>query len=221
MAIARDATAGGSTGTAVTSFSYNHTVGSGSARILWVTVDLYNGALMSGITYNSVSMTQAGTVQTNAGQLYLFYLANPSSGTNSVTISTTAGTGMSANSASYTGASSTGIPDGINSSAHFANGGTNTFTINTSADNCWGFLCGGGDRQGTAGTNATDITVDPNGSFMFDSNAAFTPAGLHSMAFSTTAGGFDGGIMVTFAPGSGVVATTSDGRRLNLLGVGN
>jgi hypothetical protein len=74
------------------SMSWQHTTGTGSDRLLLVSVDVFrsNGGTPSSVTnvtYDGVALTQAATAQYSSNPRilsYLFYLVNPSSGTKTI-----------------------------------------------------------------------------------------------------------------------------------------
>jgi hypothetical protein len=91
------------------SMSWQHTTGTGSDRLLLVTVDVFRSSgtprTVTGITYDGVAMTQAASVQysTNPQILsYLYYLVNPSSGTKTIAVSFSSNTYAVGGSVTYT-----------------------------------------------------------------------------------------------------------------------
>lgn len=205
MAIAFDAASGGD-GFIVNSFSWSHTC-SGSDRILWVAVTADSESITPTATYNGVSMTLGVSQAVGSNKLWLFYLVAPATGANTVEVANfglRTGTG---HSASYTGASQTGVPDAT------ATGGnvlltSLTVSPTTVADNCW--LVMGGFAMGqtiSAGTGATlrdgrSSSTDPRGAIL-DSNAAKTPAGSHSIQFTVPSSTTLVGVVASFAPSAG------------------
>jgi len=106
MAISFDAyTAGGSL-TASSPKTFSHTCAA-DADILFVATINSTGANVTGVTYNGVSMTSVATQLNNpASDAYwigLWYLINPATGTNTVSISFSAGSSNGAAS-SFIGA---------------------------------------------------------------------------------------------------------------------
>lgn len=88
MPIAFDAKSIGSSGTDVTSLTIAHTC-TGSNLVLVVVATIQgNAATVTGITYNGVAMTlgKKGGPDADNNQVYLFYLANPATGTNNIVI---------------------------------------------------------------------------------------------------------------------------------------
>lgn len=209
MPIAFDATGNGGTSSA-TSLTWSHTC-TGSNRILFVAPQ----GLVSG-TDNITSMTYAGAAMTKIAQvqiptdrlLTLWYLIAPATGANNVVINFT-GNFMTGLSSSYTGASQTGVPDASNTGS--TTGTSLTVAVTTVANNCWlvGNL-GNSSSTAVAGTNTFGRLIPPGqGNGFFDSNAAQTPAGSHSL--QTTFGSTVplGGVVASIAPF--VISTINSG----------
>lgn len=94
MAVSFDASGGGATAVA-NPLNWSHTCATGT--VLFVGVSCSNSG--TSVTYNGVAMTQIFTTGLFLGVFSIFYLSNPSSGTNTVAVSTgnfnTAGQSMS------------------------------------------------------------------------------------------------------------------------------
>lgn len=94
MSIIFDATSNSGAKSGVSSFSWNHTVGTGANAILVVGVGARDATLgdrtVSDITYNSVSLTKLVPATVDAPgsvmQSTLWYLVNPSTGVNSIAV---------------------------------------------------------------------------------------------------------------------------------------
>lgn len=215
MAIAFDsATAGINNATGVNSLSFSHTVGSGSNRLLFLLVGFGNdgGDVVNTPTYNGVSMTLVTKVNSDGtGRfLYLFALVAPTSGSNTVAITTSGSVNvLSAVAMGYSGAqqSTTMDASGINTGT----GTSISKSITTVADNCW--LAGGvwmNSDSITAGASTTvRATSAGDGRIAgIDSNAAKTPPGSYSL---TTNGNNDvnGIIVASFAPAGGTTVASS------------
>lgn len=164
-------------------------------------------------TYNSVDMTkvdgQAGNA--NISSVAMFYLVSPATGTNTVSCSLSSGEASIA-ALSYTGA--TGGLD-ANTKQLVTSVTSITTTLTTNTDNDWTVLmCGEGDGANiAAGAGLTSRVA--TGNYIFgDSNAAITPAGSTSMAFSWGNPNDGLSVMAAFKPTAVVVA------RLNLLLMG-
>ncbi len=117
MAVAFDAvgpssSGGGTVGSATaTSASWSHTcTGSNLVLVVGLAIGI-TGTGSSSVTYNGVSMTSLGAVNSNnatAGYCQLFGLVNPASGANTVAITTSPAGSITGGSLSFTGASGVG-----------------------------------------------------------------------------------------------------------------
>ncbi len=105
MAINFDATGGGSYN-AGTSYTFSHTC-SGDNRILFVSVMGGTSDTITGVSYNSNSLTLIDKQQVGTYWSYLFYLIAPSTGANNVVISSSSSINIFGSSASYTGVKQT------------------------------------------------------------------------------------------------------------------
>lgn len=203
MAIAFDAKTGFTYSGSTVTQTYSHTC-SGSDRILFVGVSIRNTRTITSVTYNGVAMTQSGS-SIGVGTVvdYLFYLVNPATGTNTVSITQSAADTITSCSISYTGASQTGQPDATST------GGPTTTTsysqsVTSVADNCFAVLYGNAASGAAliAGSNTT-IRNQPEvlftGAFLIDSTAAKTPAGTFTLAVTSSSQNF-GGCMASFKP---------------------
>lgn len=111
MALAYDATAGTNKyHPASNTIAWNHTCSTGTNRVLIVCVGLRGDGesrTISSATYNSIAMTSAGYKAYGTHALsQIFYLVNPATGTNAVSIAASGGTDlfMCGGSVSFTGA---------------------------------------------------------------------------------------------------------------------
>lgn len=222
MAIAFDSATAMTGNTSVTSKTFSHTC-SGSDRILFVISARQTAFTITGITYNSVAMTQVGTKATSYGNtIELWYLVAPATGANNVVISVNSACNVTGGAISFTGASQTGQPDAS------ATGGDPTSAVSSYspsvtsvADNCFavcGMICASGATL-TGGTN-TSIGSQPEvthaGSAFIYSTAEKTPAGTFTLNV-TSASQVMVSVMASFSPAGGGGATY---RRKALLGVG-
>jgi hypothetical protein len=180
MAIARDTVTNITTGTSPISFS--HTC-SGSQRVLLVIVVSDGGDHCTGVTYNSVSMTQLVKKQEShySGFVYLYGLFNPASGSNTVSITLSVGSGYGG-SVSYTGCRGYGFPDATDSDT------SNSKAIVTTQDNCVVVMAGVSDSTNTNTTNMNKLSW--NNGVILGESATFpiTPAGSYTMDFNISGG---------------------------------
>lgn len=194
--------------------TFSHTT-TGTNRILFVLVEGdFDGDFVTGVTYGGVSMTLAIKSFFQSGRwYYVFYLVNPASGANTVSITnpTSPGNGYGACAISYTGASQTGQPD--NSVYVQQTGNTTTFapTITTSANNSWvvSILNQNFGAPITTGAGATQRGVINSATdFITDSNGAVTPAGVYTMNYSTGSSRPWSSLLVSFAPTAATMTGT-------------
>lgn len=224
MAIAYDNSSQGHTDSG-TSLTFALTVGSGSGRKLWVGVfcnEDSNG--ITGITYNSVAMTKANESNNTVDHYMnsLWYLDDPSSGSNNVVISRTGSTEITAAASSYSGCG-TGVDASTPHSSESDLGPTHDFSNTTIADNCWSVLWLGTNfnRSTTAGTSTTlRQSINNNGSGgLLDSNAAKTPAGSVTLQAVFSGNAYCSGVLASFGPP--VAASTGNfSSTLLLMGAG-
>ena len=104
-----DAASSATLSTSADSMQWQHTTGTGSDRLLLVTIDVYRSSgtprTVKSITYDGIALTQAATTQysTNPQILsYLFYLVNPSSGTKPIAVTFSRSTLAVGGSVTYT-----------------------------------------------------------------------------------------------------------------------
>ena len=205
MSIAFDAVTNFTFNFTITTMTYSHTC-TGSNRILWVGASIRPARTIAtgGVTYNGVAMTQSGAfITTGTIRHYLFFLINPASGSNTVSITQSAADTMTSCSISYTGARQSSQPDATNE------GGPTTTTaysqaVTSVANNSFAVLYGGAQNATglTAGTNVTIRRVpetDFTGAFLLESTAAQTPAGTFTLAVTSASQVF-AGCMASFSP---------------------
>lgn len=217
--IAFDASSEGSAG--ASSLTFSHTT-SGSNRILWCGTYVSDSATVSGVTYNSVAMTSAGTAVLDADgrRQYLWYLLAPATGANNVVVSATPGSpNIRAVCASYTGAQQSGVPDAYATKDDTTNVSSFSHNITTVANNAWIVMTGLTDQIMTGTGSATMREEHADQSYgLFDTNGAITPAGSTAMGFSVSFSTTRHSILLaSFAPDTGGSAATPT---RTLLGVG-
>lgn len=128
MAIALDTSTNGGTNSGIGALNYNHTV-TGSNTVLLVGVYDSSSDGITGATYNSVAMTQLVKVAVGSGEVYIYGLLNPTTGTNQVHITQIAVDTIYAASTSFTGVKQSGLPDATASSTGTGNRSTSITTI--------------------------------------------------------------------------------------------
>lgn len=198
MAITRDSSGAAAIST-TNDLTWAHTC-SGTNRLLFVNVYQNNGEGNNiTVTYAGVSMTSIANASSTDGQSsHLFYLFAPTSGANNVVIHCSSGnTPMGGVSSSYKGVLQAGTMDATNTQSVSAT--SVTATVTTVADNCWAVLGGVGFNALTASTGSNLVNSADGTVGIFDTNAALTPAGSHSMAVTTNNANL-GVVMASFAP---------------------
>ncbi len=204
MAIAFDAVSGfQQVGAPATSITLAHTIGAGSNMMLVVGICETSGSsdtVLSSVTYNGVAMTRFpnGFAAKNA-RVWMYYLANPASGTHNIVATFNASLVPSVGGISYSGVSA--IPDGGANNTSGPGASSVTVNLTTTADNCWtvGLAhADGASPSYTSGVTARGTLSNDNNK-LADSNAAKTPAGVYSMVFSATNSSFEA-ILVSLAP---------------------
>lgn len=181
MAIAFDASSGQDVAS-TNGLSFSHTCTGSNGMLL---VSVYNASTtVTSVTYNSVAMTLIDSSGTSNANVQLYYLIAPTTGANTLVVSSSGGGVLGASSASYTGVKQSAQPD--NSVRQSSGTSPNTTTLTTVADNCWTVL-GAVDQDGSlaASTGSTARDTRQAGSVrlgIFDSNAAKTPPGSISMS---------------------------------------
>lgn len=179
MAIAVDAVSS-ATNISGTSQTTAHTC-TGSDLILFVGA-WTRGTNTPTATYNGVSMTAIGPKvgpTVDGDYATLFYLINPSTGTNNIVVSLSSSNLIATIGVSYTGAKQSGQPDASNTYGP-TTATTDNVSVTTVADNSWGIMVGRTTGSGSiaAGTGTTLRRNAGAGTFqMFDSGGAKTPAG--------------------------------------------
>lgn len=148
--------------------TFSHTCGSGSNRLLVVTVQMRGGAggVVTGVTYNGVSMTQVTTEALSASaHATMYYLVNPDSGTHTVSVahSLTGSTNIVISATSLEGVDQSTPLDASNKAAASSTGPMST-AVTTTVDDCWVIdSCSMRTQAGetatmTAATNRTERT---------------------------------------------------------------
>lgn len=188
------------------SATWSHTC-TGSSLVLFVGVLMVRISTNSipTATYNGVSMTQISNTVTvspsGLGDMYMFYLANPATGSNNVVVSylSTGILGVNGVSLSYTGASQTGIPDSSNS----GNGSGTSFSVSTTvvASNCW-VVAMLSDSSANIIATAPFVLRNGNGEVEIGDSNGTVSTGSYSSGATGTSGTW-GGIAASFASVTG------------------
>lgn len=188
--------------TSASSFTFSHTVPVASNRLLLVGVSINSSSdLVTGVTYNGVSMTRIDTVQaaSTSFRSYSYGLLAPDTGTHDVVVSLSSATYTYITANTYTGVSQTGLPDshatGTDASGAF------TLTTTVSATGCW--LWGHNRSNGgmSAGSSTT-VTCNAawNGYVTTEHSNGTVGTGSQSLNMNSTPGNETGWVIVSFAP---------------------
>lgn len=194
MAISFDS---GSQTTVAFQTSWTHTCDA-SATFLFVALNLFSGT--PAVTYNGVPMT-AGP---STGVLKTFYLFNPASGAN--TVSVTGGAPIDSVSASYIGTSTSAL-DASGTTTQSGAAGSHTASITTTVDNCWVIMAYRIDTTTTlnAGTGTVQRAYanTTRAIAIFDANGPKTPAGSVTLECTVgSAGSSSAWGRISIAPGA-------------------
>lgn len=202
MAIAFDNALANYSGSSVASpYTLSYTMGSVSNGLLLVSA-IGSTVVVTGMTYNGVAMTSAGSASLFGNTEYLYYMYAPGSGANNIVVTFTGGSSdIDVHVASYSGVAQSSFPDA--SSFTTTHTGTPlTYTLTVSA-NAWMWSTGRNTSQGplTAGTNVTGRGTQGTGYLnMGDSNGPFS-AGSQTQTWTGSSGTASyGGIVVSFVP---------------------
>jgi hypothetical protein len=177
---------------------------------------------ISGVTYNSVSLSLVDKFAADGLWTYAFYLNAPATGAHDVVVSASSSSAFILScAASYTGVLQSGQPE-ASAKSSTATGSSHTESVTTLTDNAWTVLCAKAEAGvPAAGTGSTKRGDDGFGgvgvSAIFDSNAPISPAGNNSMTFTAASGANPiGSIILSLAPaGAGVTPARLRFRNVN------
>lgn len=208
-------------------------VGAGSTSLTWAQTctgsnlilfaGLAGGSDPSGVTYNSVALTEDRHISiAQNGHTDIWRITGPSTGANNVVASFTSAD-MAGISASYSGAKQSAQPDAT-SQNNGSGVGTWTDSVTTIADNCWVIFMANSNQATApaAGTNTTSRGSNAGGvtsrsCILADNNAAKTPAGSVTLE-ATDVAGFWADVIASFSPAPAGAAAAHN---LSLIGAGN
>lgn len=209
--------------TANTTLSWTHTVtyGSNSNGLLVVGVGLNDASttdrVITGITYNGVALTKIrADDNTQLRRSELWYLIAPSSGANTITVTTTATVdAMSGVATSFMEARQVNIPDGQNGANNSAAVTSTSVAITSVANNCWAVDVLQQQQTGTVyvpgGSQTTRAHLDGSlGHVYMSTQGPKNPAGTVTDTWSWTTAGTYATSMITIAPASAIEVAVSD-----------
>lgn len=212
MAIAFDNVSSGGTGSG-TSLTFASASVTGSDRMGIVAITTGTDSVTS-VTWNGVAMTQAckRSFGSYPNYVYIYALHAIATGSTNIVISTSATVNIEASAASYTGVNQSSTLDATNTNGAGSNATSGSVSITSVSDNCWlvsAVVNTSGDS--TASTNTTKRVgpVGPDNHVSYgDSNAAMTPAGANTQAWTWTTNSHwsvIGGAMAPSGGGGGAV----------------
>jgi hypothetical protein len=189
-------------------FSYTHTAGSGSNKILLVTLDSSAFTNVTGVTCNGSAMTLIGsqlnvTGSGGSSRLSIWYFLAPLTGSNTIVITAASNCTIRSGSVSYTGALQTGQPDS-NSAGVVNTSGTVSGTTTVVGQNCWLFMSyrdGGTTDTGSGGIVLRFPTPDSGGLGFADSNGSI-PTGSQTISVIQGSSNIWGSIAFSLTPAS-------------------
>lgn len=174
-------------------------------------VGIKHTGTVTGVTYNSVAMTQMATVAVGdiGENVDVWYLINPSTGSNNVVM--TGGASHDSRAVSYTGTNQSAQPDASGTASVSAAAPTVSKSISVVASNCWfgAFMRNEVDfsDSDTGSVAATRRGTDSSIAY-FDSNGTIGTGSQSGNYKTRGAGNADWGLIVwSIAPPS--VATTN------------
>jgi hypothetical protein len=190
VAVTIDAVGPSSAGTAAasTTLSWSHTC-SGTDRLLTVGLSVGRGqnTMVSGATYDGVSMTEAGLVfsnNQNDGYIQLFYLVNPPTGAHTVLATCDISRDLVAGSVSFTGVDQTTPVSNIVTS--FGSSAPPNITVTSGSDNMAVAVVGNGSS--ITSSDKDDRWLNNFNNLSASGNAIqSTAAGASSVAFTYSA----------------------------------
>lgn len=190
--------------------------GSGSATVDCTGADFLVASVISQYADGLTAITYAGVAMTLAvkevdesqfnSTVYIYYLANPTTGSNSLTVTISGTPSVGILGTAVSGVSATGQPDATGSADQEAGApSTITAAITTVADNSWIFGVAWSERNLT--DNTTLVARDTFSSAQFyagDSNGAITPDGATNCILNVSATGMPTILAVaSFKPDAG------------------
>lgn len=177
--------------------TWSHTC-TGSDLILFIGI-FAGGDVVTAVSYNSVAATQIAKLNlSGAGELYIYYLLAPSTGSNTVSVTLSSGT-AAGTSSSYTGAKQSGVPDASGSKTQAPGPTSITNSITVVGSNAWAVTVGG-SGTGITPTGGTNVTVRSGSGMAIGDSNGIAPSGSYSQTWNVDAGGDSGIIQASFLP---------------------
>lgn len=179
--------------------SYSHTT-SGSNVMMILSVQAQNANTPSAVTYNGVALTLLDSiVLDSSSRILLYYLSNPSTGSNTLSITGTAGDTYVSCVSTYTG-----VATSIDNNTKGSHSSVSTYVsqaLTPIADNCWVVATVQNDQgNGTTAVSGTLRQHDGNGQGFLDTNSAVHPATSTTLSYTGAGTGNVVSIAVSLAP---------------------
>jgi hypothetical protein len=197
-------------GTGSTTHTQSHTT-AGSNRVLAVFCRTYDGAGVSGVTYNGVSLTQSGTEQTfGSDRFSKWFLVNPASGANNVVVTCSTSRRLDLDIVSLTGALQSGQPDAANSAT--GSSASASQSVTTVADNSMlvaAYFSNGAGDPSSGHTNWTQRALT-TGRHAVGTSGILTPAGSKTQTIALASSGSWAISQMSFSPSPGSSFSVSD-----------
>lgn len=181
VTVDNSASAGSSTFPAT--LMWNHTVGTGNSRALYVTISRYDPAGVPGIdipgignsvTFGTTPMTSIGYTSQNPNAVQIFRLLNPSSGTDTITVTFTTVIGPPTEYSVGTSVSFNGVDQTVTSPS-----------LTTQTDQSSPSMMTNNEIMGTeAGDMVLDVVSAPPGAGLFSPGMSQTLRGAGNFSFS-------------------------------------
>lgn len=208
MSVAFDAALQPQVNGSVTSVTRSFTT-SGTDRFLNTWGLTTSVADMTGVTYNSVSLTKAGELNVDAFATETYYLINPASGANNIVWSNGTSTTFVTSATSYNGVKQSFTPTTNTSTG---NSSTMSGTLTTVSDNSW-IVWNTRNNSGAAATGTNYVRRADNainGVSIGDTDAAITPAGATSVSVTAGSSAPWGVFMMEIEEATGGTANTTN-----------
>lgn len=203
-------------------------VGSSTDRVLWCAVksDAGTGAsdVVTALSYAGTSFVANKVVDrrlnTSTQRIALYYLVNPTSGSNTLSITMSSSGYCTVNWEVFAGCPSGTITVGSNTDSQDVASGTMTLSLTTQGDDAW-LISGVRSTDAGLHTPGTGTTERQEADCSIgDSNSSKSPTGSYSMAWAANPSSVKiGGVMAHFYLNTGSTPTTT-ARKHTLLSLG-
>lgn len=207
--IARDTSAKFTANTS-TSVSGSMTLASGATVLIGYALYRSGGDIITGMTWNGVSMTLLTKLNTGAANtyIYVFYMLNPTTGTHTLAASASSAPASDFDiyGTSYTGTITSSFPD--NSTT--ATGASSPISVSLTpvGSGAWTILFGEQEASALTAGTGSNLLQNQHGSGVYDSNG--TVSGSYNMQATYSGPSNWGGIMLSIAPPASAPSSFGD-----------